>query len=168
MKFSRAHMFSVLGAAFFVLSLYGLGGVLQAASLFTGPRAFSNANLWGSVWLVALVVSVLCFDQACVEVPKFLSPPAWLSAIFGVSLFAAACWFVFPVVADLVAIDRCLDSGGSFDHVKSVCDSTATHPDMSTFNRQGFRLVSFVVLSLWGARCVLPFLRSKRRKTHAL
>ena len=86
----------------------------------------------------------------------------------GAGLIAIAFWFVLPVFVDLLAIDRCLDGGGSFDHVNSVCDSTATHPNMTTFNRQGFRLVAFVVLLLWGIRCVLPLLRQKVGKPHVL
>lgn len=166
MKISRNQRFFILGAAFFLLSLYALAGVLQAASLFTGPRAFSNANFWGSVWLVSLVVSILCFDQASPETPKFLVLPKWIKALLGVILMVVALWFVSPVITDLRAIDQCLDNGGSFDHVKSVCDLTASHPGMSTFNRQGFRLVTFVVLILWGTRWVLPALR-QRGNPHA-
>ncbi len=166
MRNSRTLLFSVLGVTFLLSSLYAVMGVLQAASLFTGPRAFSNANFWGSVWLVALVFSVLCFWQVCGGTPKFLVFPAWLKVVVGICLVVLALWFLSPVIADLLAIDRCLDNGGSFNHVESVCDLTVSHPHMSTFERQGFRLVTFVVLLIWGALLVLPIFSRRGNKHH--
>lgn len=154
---NRAKIFFVLGAVFLLVSIYGLLGVLQAASLFVGARALLNANLWGSVFLVGLAASMACFVNAS-HIKKPVS--SWLWPATGLVLVVFAVWFVLPVIRDLLAIDSCLDRGGSFDHVLSACDFSTNHPSISTFNRQGFRLTVFVVFSLLGFKLLIPHLRN--------
>ncbi len=43
-----------------VAALYCLGGVIQAASLFTGVKAQRNYELWGSLFLLFVVIFVGC------------------------------------------------------------------------------------------------------------
>jgi hypothetical protein len=141
-------------------------GVLQAASLFVGARALLNANLWGSVFLVGLVASVACFVAAF---RTQRSIPSLLTAAAGLVLVVFAIWFASPVIHDLLEIDSCLDRGGSFDHVHSVCDFSTNHPNISTFSRQGFRLTTFVIFSLVGVKLLVPYLRNGlSRRKHAL
>ncbi|TDY02620.1 hypothetical protein EDC23_0995 [Thiohalophilus thiocyanatoxydans] len=162
----RATLCTVLGVVFLLASIYGLMGVLQAASLFVGVRALLNANLWGSVFLVSLVVSVACFVAAFRTQE---STPSRLSSATGLVLFAFSIWFVIPVIYDLLAIDSCLDRGGSFDYVNSVCDFSTNHPNISIFSRHGFRLTTFVIFSLVGLKLLVPYLHNYlSRRKHAL
>jgi len=41
-------------------SLYCLGGVIQAASLFTGERAQRNYNFWGGLFLACCLLFIVC------------------------------------------------------------------------------------------------------------
>ena len=52
-------MFSLISFVSFALALYSLGGVLQAISLFRGERALHNYYLWGTAFLVSLVVAFI-------------------------------------------------------------------------------------------------------------
>ena len=84
---------------------------------------------------------------------------SWLWPAAGLVLVAFAAWFVFPVIYDLLAIDSCLDRGGSFNHALSACDFSTNHPSISTLSRQGFRLTAFVIFSLLGLKFLVPYLR---------
>jgi hypothetical protein len=162
----RTKIFAVLGVMFLLASIYGLIGVVQAASLFVGVRALFNGNLWGSVFLVSLIASVACF---VVAFRTQRTIPSRLSLATGLVLVVFAIWFVIPVIHDLLAIDSCLDRGGSFDHVRSECDFSTNHPNVSTLSRQGFRLTTFVVCSLVGLKLLVPYLKSfLSRRKHAL
>ncbi len=123
-------------------------GFFQGIMLFAGERALKNANLWGSVFLLAAVTAVRLFLAA--RAPGSPSSPRLLvarRALRGVA-FAFALWILFPVFRDVVAIDSCLDNGGSFDHVRSACDFEQSHVTLSLFERQGFLLVAALVFAL--------------------
>ena len=55
----KKKLFSLISFVSFVLSLYSLGGVLQALSLFRGERALHNYYLWGTAFLVSLVAALI-------------------------------------------------------------------------------------------------------------
>lgn len=144
---SRSRVFIALGCLFVLIALYGLLGFFQGIMLFTGERALRNANLWGSVFLVASTASVSFFLGS--QARRRSSPYSQiLRRVFSGVTFAAALWFLFPVFRDLVAIDSCLDRGGSFNHVRSICDFNQSHVTLSVFERQGFRVVAALVFAL--------------------
>ncbi|MGE0332409.1 MAG: hypothetical protein AB7P37_17155 [Ramlibacter sp.] len=123
-------------------------GFFQAVMLFAGERALKNSNIWSSVFLVCIAVSAFCFEASR---PR----PAVRSAywrvlrafLIGVSLLlsAAAAW---RVASDYMTLDACLDTGGSFNYVRSVCDLTGSHASMSVFAWRGFFLTASVVFAL--------------------
>ncbi|MBA4327156.1 MAG: hypothetical protein C0428_02915 [Polaromonas sp.] len=136
------------GVAFLMASLYGLMGFFQAVMLFTGERALKNSNIWSSVFLVAVALATMCFASSR---HKRSSRAPYLAVarvvLLGVCLFlsAAAAW---RVASDYVALDSCLDLGGSFDYVRSVCDLTDSHAVVSLFAWRGFFLTSTFVFAV--------------------
>ena len=136
------------GVAFLLAALYGLMGFFQAVMLFTGERALKNSNIWSSVFLVALALSVVCF-AASRRSPYTPAPyrnsarAILLSACALLSL--AAGW---RVASDYFAVDSCLDLGGSFDYVRSVCDLTGSHAVVSLFAWRGFFLTCALVFAV--------------------
>ena len=156
----RTIILSVFGVVFLLVSIYGLLGVIQAASLYIGVRALLNANLWGSVFLIGLAASISCFISVF-HTNNF--SPSGLSTVTGLLLTVFAAWFFFPVVPEFLAVDSCLDRGGSFDYVLSVCDFSRNHPSITILSRHGFRLTAFVILFLAGLKLIVPAL--SRRTT---
>ena len=136
------------GAIFLLASLYGLMGFFQAVMLFTGERALKNSNIWSSVFLVAVALATMCFTASR---HKRSSRAAHLdvarAALLGVSSFlsVAAAW---RVASDYMALDSCLDLGGSFDYVRSVCDLAEPHTVISLFAWRGFFLTSALVFAV--------------------
>ena len=135
------------GVAFLLASLYGLMGFFQAVMLFTGERALKNSNIWSSVFLLAVALATMCFASSR---HKRSSAPYLAVArvvLLGVCLFlsAAAAW---RVASDYMALDSCLDLGGSFDYVRSVCDLTGSHAVVSLFAWRGFFLTSALVFAV--------------------
>lgn len=144
---SRSRLFTALACLLVLTALYGLLGFFQAIMLYTEERALKNANIWGSMFVIAAVAAVFSFRAARVQTESAVRF-RMARQFFSLVTLAAAIWFVFPVFSDLMAIDSCLDSGGSFDHLRSVCDLAQSHLSMSLFARQGFRLVMALVLVL--------------------
>lgn len=149
------------GVAFLLAAMYGLMGFFQAVMLFNGERALRNSNIWGSVFLIALALSMLCF--AASRSPQTARAP-YRDHIRGVLLLvclvlsASAGW---RVVSDFLEVDACLDRGGSFDYVRSVCDQTGTHASVSLFAWRGFFLTCALV---FGVPVVLASLKHRTAK----
>lgn len=143
-------------------SVYGLLGFFQAVMLFTGERALKNSNIWSSVFLLSLALSIACFGASRHESPRSFHPSVFRALLLGVCLLlsVAAAWRVFT---DFMALDACLDGGGSFDYIHSVCDHIGSHSSVSLFAWRGFFLTSAVVFA---GPVVLAW--AKRRKTKAL
>jgi hypothetical protein len=144
----RSTLLIALGCFLVLVSLYTFGGVIQAASLFRGVRALRNANLWGSLSLVSLALAVMCFSRArrsAVLTPRLARP---LRTAWGCVELLLAGWLLWPLFSDIFSADRCLDSGGSFDYVRSVCDMSETHPYVPLLDRQGFRVVGALVFGV--------------------
>jgi hypothetical protein len=120
-----------------LVGFYGLMGILHAASLLTGTRALSNFNFWASVSFLAYGGSVALLSRPW-RLIRHLSHLQLVSAAIG--LLLGCIWFVLPVAREFVAIDSCLDSGGSFNYVRSVCDHSSSHPYMGLGLRSGFRV----------------------------
>lgn len=136
------------GIVFLLASLYGLMGFFQAVMLFTGERALKNSNIWSSVFLVAVALAATCFVASR---HKRSSPGAYLVVARAVLL--GVCWFLsaaaaWRVVSDYMVLDSCLDRGGSFDYVRSICDLTESHAVVSLFAWRGFFLTSALVFAV--------------------
>jgi hypothetical protein len=136
------------GVVFLLASLYGLMNFFQAVMLFTGERALKNSNIWSSVFLVAVALAIVCFAASR---DKRSSGTAYSAiarvVLLGSCLFlsAAAAW---RVARDYMTLDSCLDLGGSFDYVRSVCDLTGSHAVVSLFAWRGFFLTSALVFAV--------------------
>jgi hypothetical protein len=53
--FSRSKALKTIGCLLLLMGVYSLLGFFQGAMLYTGERALKNANLWGSLFLIAMV-----------------------------------------------------------------------------------------------------------------
>ena len=136
------------GVVFLLASLYGLMGFFQAAMLLTGERALKNSNIWSAVFLVAVASATMCFSATRHKRSSRAAHSADArTALLGVSLFlsAAAAW---RVASDYMALDSCLELGGSFDYVRSVCDLAESHAVVSLFAWRGFFLTSALVFAV--------------------
>ena len=155
----RSTLLVAFGCFLVLISLYTFGGVIQAASLFADVKALRNGNLWGSLSLISLVLAIACFlraRQAPLLLNSQLARP--LRAVWSCVALLVAAWLLWPLVSDVLAADQCLDSGGSFDYVRSVCDMGETHPYVPLLDRQGFRVVGAIVF----VACAFFALRSNR------
>jgi hypothetical protein len=149
------------GIAFLLASMYGLMGFFQAVMLSTGERALKNSNIWSSVFLVALALSAVCFaaSRRVRSSPTLDRGPVSVGLLGGcLFLSAAAAW---RVASDYLEVDSCLDRGGSFDYVRSVCDHTGSHAFVSLFAWRGFFLTSAL---LFAVPVVLALLRRSTAK----
>lgn len=155
------------GAVLAVAAMYALMGVLQATSLFTGERALRNVNLWGSLFLVALSASIFLIAKA-VRVRFGLVA----RMVAGVCSTAVAVWALWVVAGRELAVDRCLDKGGSFNYVHAVCDTSATHPAshpvLSLAATHGFVLTLGVLACLAAALLLGSAYAARRHATSAL
>jgi len=160
----RAAIFLVPGALMLLTSFYALGGLVQAASLFVGARALRNANFWGSIALVSLIIAITCFWMAG---GSNRIPSRAVRRLAGGVLLALGWIVIWPLLAQLVAIDGCLDAGGSYDYINSVCDFTENHEYLPVFDRQGFRIVGFLAFLVLGilALAIDPM---RRKSSNAL
>jgi hypothetical protein len=160
----RAAILTSVGCVLLLVCAYGLGGVLQAANLFVDARALRNANLWGSVSLVAFLGSLVCLWLAKRRV--------WVSSrvrlgVGGIAAVSAVA-LLSPLAAEFFAVDACLDGGGSFDYVRSVCDRVANHSYVPVFARQGFRIAGSVALVIFGVLAAAPWASHPGGKRHVL
>jgi hypothetical protein len=172
MQFSamRRVAFFAGAALFFLVALYGLLGFFQAVMLFTGIRALRNSNIWASVFLVGAGLSVLCLQIA----RRQSSPPRnsrrniLRFLLLGVCtlLSVGALW---RLADDYAALDSCLDRGGSFEYVRSVCDFSSNHPAVSIFSWRGVFITAALVFGFPVALAVMQRLhRPHGEPGHAL
>jgi hypothetical protein len=86
------------------------------------------------------------------------------AVILMVFLAGAACtpWALIVVtyVFETIAVDRCLDSGGSFDYSRMVCDNSRNHPYVSFEERhQAFvRSMHYLGVGLMASVATVAFL----------
>ena len=143
---------------------YALGAVLQAASLFVGARALRNANLWGSVSLVAFLGSLVCFWFAKRHIG--VSSRARL-AVAGIAVVSAVA-LLWPLATEFMAVDACIDGGGSFDYTRSICDREQNHSYVPLYERQGFRIAGSLTLVIFGVILAAPWPSHSVGQRHAL
>jgi hypothetical protein len=142
-----------LASAFCVLaSVYCFMGVLQAASIFTGERALFNGNLWASLSLLFGFGAVHLFGSARSTANRVSPRVARFLTVFWAAIFLAAAW---QIVSHLLAVDRCLDQGGSFDYVRGGCDLVSSHGVISISKTHGFLLLTAALSALHGAMALM-------------
>jgi hypothetical protein len=147
-----------LGVTLFALaSIYAVLGVLQALSLYQGERALWNVNLWASLALVAGVMAWQVAPKAALtsRMSTWRRVIPWLQA-------GLALYFAWQVLRHLVAVDACLDHGGSFDYLAGVCNMQESMPYVPLHRTHGFPIVATLVLGLLAVRRYLH-LRNARR-----
>jgi hypothetical protein len=136
-------------AVSFLAALYGLLGFFQAAMLFTGIRALKNSNIWASVFLVGAALSLFCLRALRPQVPPSHRTRATvLRLVFLVACGLLSVSALWRVAADYAALDSCLDLGGSFNYVRSVCDFSLAHPAVSIFSWRGVFITAAVVFGV--------------------
>jgi hypothetical protein len=156
----RSKLLVAVAFVLFVVSLYGLAGVLQAAMFFVGLKALRNANLWGSLAIVALTGAISCLWIALPSSGWTARPSRFYGSVLGgLVALGMALLVLWPVIRDFIAIDGCIDGGRSFDYVRSVCDMSANHPSVSLPEYQGFRLVATIIFGIPGALLLIAAAR---------
>lgn len=133
----------VLGLAGFYFML----GVLQAASLFRGARALSNANIWASAALVLYTLSLVLLARPGRLLAKLPAYARWLVAVVLVATSTYSGWQLLQALGE---VDACLDQGGSYNYPEFGCDYSRSHPAMPLFSWAGLRITWTVVLLLAG------------------
>jgi len=160
----RAAILIGAGCVLLLVSAYGLGGVLQAASLFVGARSLRNANLWGSVSLVAFLGSLVCFWFA----KRRIGVSSRTRFVVGGIAVVSAVALLWPLATEFMAVDACLDGSGSFDYTRSVCDHEQNHSYVPVFERQGFRIAGSLALVIFGVLIATPWPSHSSGQRHAL
>ncbi|MDO8458137.1 MAG: hypothetical protein Q7T07_14645 [Burkholderiaceae bacterium] len=142
---ARKWFFRIAGTFFVLACIYAFMGVLQAASLSTGGRAPYNGNLWGSLSLVFAFCAAHLFAANGRGMSQFRPGTAKFIAILWAAI---AAWATWQVLAHILAVDRCLDDGASFDYVLGQCDIKYSHEAFSIWKTHGFLIVVAVVTAL--------------------
>lgn len=151
---------ALASTALIAAALYALAGVLQASVLFTGERALRNVNFWGSIMIVCLSTSFFLFAKAV-----RIHLGTVVRKLAGFVSAAIAIWAFWVLAAHALAIDRCLDGGGGFNHVQGVCDVSANHPYLSLAVTHGFLLTLGGISCLAAAVLLRPAPTAGRRAT---
>jgi len=141
-----------VGCLLLAVSAYSFFGVVQAASLFVGAKASKNANLWGSISLVAFLGSLICFRFTT----KRRIVRSSMRRIVGAVAVIFALTLAWPVAAEFMAVDACLDRGGSYNYIRSACDLQQNHQHLPLFERQGFRIVGGLSFTALGVLLIAP------------
>src|SRR6266850_2882397 len=86
-----------------------------------------------------------------------------ITATVAVLAAAGAVVLGWPAVAEFLAVDRCLDAGGSFNYAIGQCDFQANHPGASLWDRYSVQLVAAMICVIVAAvTVILRTLRSNR------
>jgi hypothetical protein len=70
----------------------------------------------------------------------------------GIALILGAVAVVWSPLRTFLAVDACLDTGGSFDYVKGMCDYARSHPYLAQGN--AVRVAVAVLLAAAGAAAI--------------
>lgn len=162
---ARKWFFRIAGTFFVLACIYAFMGVLQAASLFTGGRALYNGNLWGSLSLIF----AFCAAHLFAANGRGMSQSRPGTAKFIAILWAfIAAWATWQVLAHILAVDRCLDNGASFDYVLGQCDIKYSHEAFSIWKTHGFLIVVAVVTALHSVAALRRAYTKTSTSNHAL
>ena len=75
--------------------------------------------------------------------------------VAGAVLLAASAWLAWTAIARLLAVDACLDAGGSFDHARGLCDLRRSHP-VAGAGESAWRLAVSLLLTAGGLAVMRP------------
>jgi hypothetical protein len=134
-------------------AIYGALGVLQALSLYQGSQALWNVNVWSSLVLLALITAALVIWPAIVLIKPKKGLPRGTAFWLLIAVFAA-----WPLAKELLAIDACLDVGGSYDSVRAQCSMLVSYPYTPLYRTRGFFIFASAIAALLAA---LSFVSSK-------
>ena len=81
---------------------------------------------------------------------------------------AIAAWATWQVLAHILAVDRCLDDGASFDYVLDQCDIKYSHEVFSIWKTHGFLIVVAFVTALHSAAALRRAYKNVSTSNHAL
>jgi hypothetical protein len=87
---------------------------------------------------------------------KIVKAFAWVILV-GVPLFLS-----FSYVRETLLVDSCLDSGGSFDYLRMICDREVNHAFIPYSQRHG-TLIAVTFLATFVAAAYLIISRGKAR-----
>ena len=96
---------------------------------------------------------------------QFRPGTAKFIAILWASIAALATW---QVLAHILAVDRCLDDGGSFDYVLGQCDIKHSHEVFSIWSTHGFLMVVAFVTALHSVAVLRRAYKNTSTSNHAL
>jgi hypothetical protein len=138
----------LMASLLLALAAYSVLGILQALSISQGERAIWNINFWASGGLLAtvfawLVAPTRSHSNQRGSIAHRLAP--WVH--FAIAL--AAAW---SVLRHLLAVDACLDRGGSYNYLISSCSLVETSTFMPLHQSHGFPMTAAVVFALLGLR----------------
>jgi hypothetical protein len=71
---------------------------------------------------------------------------SWIITLVGVGLMLSAATLVWSPLVTLLAVDSCLDAGGSFNYASHVCDFERSHPYVSQSHSMRFGLALALAL----------------------
>lgn len=146
-----------LASVLVLMAGYGLAGVLQTASIHQGERQLWNANYWLSLALLAATGAALLLARSPAPDRFVLRAMPWVHA-------GLAGFFAWQVLQHLLAVDRCLDLGGSFDSLKAVCDMGSTHAFIPLLRSHGFPLLAATVFTLLALRARWRLSKARHRE----
>jgi hypothetical protein len=137
--------------------IFGVLGVLQAASLYQGSRALWNANLWSTLVFIALVAAgLIAWPGIVLSEPRATLPR---STYFWLAVAAFATW---PLIKQFVAIDACLDAGGSYDSIQGQCSMNTSHPYVPTYRTHGLFMGIAAISSILACLSYVSAKRTRR------
>jgi hypothetical protein len=142
---------------FFLISLYCVGGAMQGIMLFTGIRALRNWSLWSSLALASAVPGWVCTWLWLRRRPLGAHRARVLAGASALTALA----FAYALFHRFMAVDSCLDSGGSFNYVSSVCDTATNHSSIGFLVDNGLGVTGAFVFALVAACLLLVARRAK-------
>ena len=80
-------------------------------------------------------------------------------ALVILALLVAVAPAVWILSAEFLAVDQCLDSGGSYDYAAMACDHEESHPYVPLLDRRGSLLLGTAGAALAGlvVAMIVPF-----------
>jgi hypothetical protein len=130
----RKRTFQFLAISSTLASIYCLMGVLQAASLFTGERLLVNFSLWSSLLIIFIFATAHLFLMAKRVALRDAKQATGFAVIFWLIAVALS---IYPLMSHLIAVEICLDKGGSFNYIQGWCDEKNSHSSIAVWKSHG-------------------------------
>ena len=128
-----------------------------------GGAKAGRATRYDIMWHGPPALGPAAETQIVRQTEESVTPNRYLLRIVGVALMVAGAFVALrPRVVEFLAVDSCLDHGGSYDYVRRECDhvknhpyvawSTRSHGDASLFTGGSLVAAGLVVLVLGRSR----------------